>query len=50
MALTGALREALHRDWDRAGIAAAMKRTWDDVAVETLSVCEQVVQRRQRGR
>lgn len=50
VALTGALREALHRDWDRAGIAAAMKRTWDDVAVETLSVCEQVVQRRQRGR
>ena len=25
------------------GIAAAMSRTWDDVAVETLQVCEQVV-------
>lgn len=48
VALAGALREALHRDWDRPGIAAAMKRTWDDVAVETLRVCEQVV--REAGR
>lgn len=42
-ALTKALRDALDRDWDHAGIAAAMSRTWDDVAVETLKVCEQVV-------
>lgn len=33
-ALTKALRDALDRDWDHAGIAAAMSRTWDDVAVE----------------
>ncbi len=44
--LAEALREALDRPWDHAAIAAAMKRTWDDVAVETLAVCEQVVRSR----
>ena len=28
---------------DHAAIAAAMRRTWDDVARETLAVCERVV-------
>ena len=42
LALADALRNALNRPWDNAGIAAAMSRTWDDVAVETLAVCEQV--------
>jgi glycosyltransferase involved in cell wall biosynthesis len=41
--LASALRDALNGEWDHAGIAAAMSRTWDDVAVETLAVCEQVV-------
>jgi glycosyltransferase involved in cell wall biosynthesis len=41
--LATALRDALNGEWDHAGIAAAMSRTWDDVAVETLAVCEQVV-------
>jgi teichuronic acid biosynthesis glycosyltransferase TuaC len=40
--LAQALREALDRTWDHAAIAAAMARSWDDVAQETLSVCEQV--------
>ena len=41
-ALAKALRQALDQPWDRPAIAAAMSRTWDDVAVETLAVCEQV--------
>jgi len=41
-ALATALRQALDQPWDRPAIAAAMSRTWDDVAVETLAVCEQV--------
>jgi glycosyltransferase involved in cell wall biosynthesis len=40
--LASALQEALNGEWDHAAIAAAMSRTWDDVAVETLAVCEQV--------
>lgn len=39
-ALADALREALAREWNREGIAAAMRRTWDDVARETLDLCE----------
>lgn len=46
--LTTALREALDGAWDHPAIAAAMSRTWDDVAVETLRVCEQVVKARRR--
>ena len=45
--LATALEEVLCTEWDQFGIAASMGRSWDDVAVETLEVCQQVV--RQRG-
>ncbi len=48
-ALSGALRQALDRHWDHAAIAASMRRSWDDVAAETLAVCQQVVEKA-RGR
>ncbi|PXW96588.1 glycosyltransferase involved in cell wall biosynthesis [Sphaerotilus hippei] len=41
-ALADGLRRALDGVWDHGAIAAAMNRSWDDVAVETLAVCEQV--------
>jgi glycosyltransferase involved in cell wall biosynthesis len=41
--LAGALRAALQRQWNHAGIAAAMRRSWDDVAAETLKVCTSLV-------
>lgn len=41
--LTTALKDVLSREWDQFSLAAAMGRTWDDVATETLHVCEQVV-------
>jgi len=44
-----ALRQAIDSPWDHAAIAAAMSRTWDDVAVETLAVCEQVVRQRRQA-
>ena len=34
------LTEALSKPWDHQRIADAMRRTWDDVAKETLVVCE----------
>ena len=37
------LEAALSRDWDRTAIAQAMQRTWDDVAHETLAVCQKVI-------
>lgn len=43
VALQAALRQALDRRWDHAAIAAAMQRSWDDVAKETLAVCEALV-------
>jgi glycosyltransferase involved in cell wall biosynthesis len=43
-ALLQALCDALAGSWDHAGIAARMKRTWDDVAEETLQVCKQVIE------
>lgn len=46
--LATALRDALNSEWDHAAIAAAMNRTWDDVAVETLAVCEQVAKAHRR--
>ncbi|MBS0437039.1 MAG: glycosyltransferase [Proteobacteria bacterium] len=46
VALRGALAEALRCDWNREAIAASMARSWDDVAAETLGVCEEVVARR----
>lgn len=41
--LQQALEKALSANWDRAAIAKAMQRTWDDVAQETLDVCRQVI-------
>ena len=43
VALQAALRQALDRRWDHAAIAAAMQRSWDDVANETLAVCQALV-------
>ncbi|WP_161784231.1 glycosyltransferase [Aquabacterium sp. NJ1] len=40
--LQNALEKALRTHWDRAAIAQAMQRTWDDVAQETLKVCQDV--------
>lgn len=42
-ALQVALTQALSRSWDHEGIARAMSRTWDDVAQETLDVCQGVL-------
>jgi teichuronic acid biosynthesis glycosyltransferase TuaC len=39
-ALAAALAHALARRWDHAAIAASMRRSWDDVARETLNVAE----------
>ncbi|AKJ29901.1 hypothetical protein AAW51_3210 [Caldimonas brevitalea] len=47
--LQRALREALDRHWDHDDIAAKMKRSWDDVARETLAVCESAVAAHRRG-
>ncbi|MCW7537520.1 glycosyltransferase [Aquabacterium sp. A7-Y] len=47
--LRSALRAALDRHWDHDAIAAAMRRSWDDVAAETLRVCESVVATRRPG-
>jgi glycosyltransferase involved in cell wall biosynthesis len=43
--LQGALDQALRADWDFSAIAESMRRTWDDVAVETLQICRQVAAR-----
>lgn len=40
--LERALRDALDRRWDHAAIAARMQRSWDDVARETLAICQHV--------
>jgi len=42
-ALTEALRQTLDQRWDPTAIADGMTRTWDDVAVETMAVCEAVL-------
>ncbi|WP_052497438.1 glycosyltransferase [Lysobacter sp. A03] len=42
-ALERALEAALDADWDRAAMAASMRRGWHDVAVDTLDVCRQVL-------
>lgn len=42
-ALRLALEQALQRRWDHVGIAASMRRSWDDVAQETLQVCRSLV-------
>ena len=43
LALAGALTQALARAWDGDQIASAMRRTWDDVAGELLSLAEDLV-------
>ncbi len=45
-ALADGLRQALSHPWDRAAIAAAMRRTWDDVARETVDICQEVIDHR----
>lgn len=44
-ALAKSLLLALKHPWDKAAIAQACTRTWDDVATETLTVCQQVIHR-----
>jgi glycosyltransferase involved in cell wall biosynthesis len=44
-ALATALTRALDARWDHDAIAAATRRSWDDVARETLAVCEQLANR-----
>lgn len=44
--LADALWDVLQRPWDAAAIAAQIDRSWDDVAADTLAVCEQTLQRR----
>lgn len=44
-ALTQALTQALDTSWDHQAIANGIRRSWDDVASETLSVCEQLLQK-----
>ena len=43
-ALEIALALALGRSWDADAIAATLSRTWDDVATDTLAVCDHVLQ------
>jgi teichuronic acid biosynthesis glycosyltransferase TuaC len=45
-ALVAALEFALNRQWDSEAIAATIRRSWDDVAKETLQVCASVLARR----
>jgi teichuronic acid biosynthesis glycosyltransferase TuaC len=37
------LERALTAHWDHTAIASSIRRTWDDVAAETLAVCERVM-------
>jgi teichuronic acid biosynthesis glycosyltransferase TuaC len=46
--LREALDRALSRGWDRAGIAAAHRRSWDAVARETCDVCCRAVEAARR--
>lgn len=48
-ALASALELALAQDWDHAGIAVRMRRSWDDVARETLGACQDVCDARAGG-
>lgn len=48
-ALARAFEDVLNRPWDQAAIAAQIRRTWDDVAADTLAVCEAVVAARKRA-
>jgi glycosyltransferase involved in cell wall biosynthesis len=42
-ALQAAIDHALARDWDRNAIAARTRRSWDDVARETLDLAQELV-------
>ena len=42
-ALEAGLRQALSRDWDSAGMAARLRRSWDDVAADTLAICRETL-------
>ncbi len=42
-ALQAGLQQALNITWDRDAIARASTRTWDDVASETMSVCQRTI-------
>jgi glycosyltransferase involved in cell wall biosynthesis len=44
--LADALWNVLQRPWDQAVIAAQISRTWDDVAADTLAVCEHTLRQR----
>ena len=46
--LLAGLEEALRRRWSHAEIAARMRRSWDDVAEDTLKVCAPLVRRNSR--
>lgn len=48
--LADALDRACRTTWDRAAIAQSRRRTWEDVALETLRVCEQAVLTHGAGR
>lgn len=43
--LQAALEQSLRFDWDSVAIAESMRRTWNDVAMETLQVCRKVAER-----
>lgn len=47
-ALQRGLSEALVREWDGDAMARAARRGWNDVAAETLAVCERVLAARGR--
>jgi glycosyltransferase involved in cell wall biosynthesis len=49
-ALERALDQALRARWDHAAIAASMHRSWEDVAAETLAVCEATLAQYRRRR
>jgi len=40
--LAEALKNALHREWDEAALSSRFQRSWSDVAIETLAVCQRV--------
>jgi teichuronic acid biosynthesis glycosyltransferase TuaC len=42
-ALAVALREALTRPWDEEAISSRFKRSWNQVAIETLEVCTEAL-------
>jgi teichuronic acid biosynthesis glycosyltransferase TuaC len=42
-AIAHALQTALQRNWDEAALSRRFARSWDDVARETLSVCERTL-------